>query len=168
MVQPNERLSRAMQDDLCGVRFKRWFPLQTTKCQLPYDMMFVAHEAGVNPTTSAITRSSEIAGVFEIARIVWSQKRTALATFFALISVVFVAFSVITPTYEASTLVVVGQNALDGSPEALSTTEISTTLAQIVESEEVIRQAVEKVGLTKLVGPTNDPLTLRDAPGIRD
>jgi uncharacterized protein involved in exopolysaccharide biosynthesis len=132
-------------------------------------MMFVAREAGVNSTTSAITRSSEIAGVFEIARIVWSQKRTALAAFLALIGVVFVACSVITPTYEASTLLVVGQNALDGSPEALqSTAEISTTLARIVESEEVIRQAVEKVGLTKLVGPINSPLTLRDAPGIRD
>jgi uncharacterized protein involved in exopolysaccharide biosynthesis len=131
--------------------------------------MFATHEATGNPATGVITRSSEIAHIFEFARAVWSQKRPALATFFALIGVVFVACSAITPTFEASTLLVVGQNALDGSPEALrSTSETSTSLAWIVESEEVIRQAAEKVGLTKLVGPINSPLivTLRAMPVI--
>jgi uncharacterized protein involved in exopolysaccharide biosynthesis len=133
--------------------------------------MFAIHETGGNPATAVIVRSSEVAGAFEIARTVWSRKRLALATFIAVIGVVFVACSVITPTFEASTLLVVGQNALDRSPAALqSTLETSTSLARIVGSEEVIRQAVEKVGLTKLVGPINSPqlVTLRAMPVIRE
>jgi uncharacterized protein involved in exopolysaccharide biosynthesis len=112
------------------------------------------YQAGEKLAAGVMPTGSEFGRLFDVARIMWKQKRPGLVTFFASIGLVFVAYSLITPTFEASTLLVVGQNALEGSPEALgSSQETSTSMVRIVESEEVIRQAVEKVGLTKLVGP---------------
>jgi uncharacterized protein involved in exopolysaccharide biosynthesis len=112
------------------------------------------YQAAANLTKKALRTGSGFESFFDVARILGKQKRPALGTFFALIVLVFIAYSLITPTFEASTLLVVGQNALDRSPEVLGdASETSTSMVPIVGSEEVIRQAVEKVGLTELIGP---------------
>jgi uncharacterized protein involved in exopolysaccharide biosynthesis len=124
------------------------------------------YQAAANLTKKALRTGSGFESFFDVARILGKQKRPALGTFFALIVLVFIAYSLITPTFEASTLLVVGQNALDRSPEVLGdASETSTSMVPIVGSEEVIRQAVEKVGLTELIGPI-DNLTFRTRPVI--
>jgi len=124
------------------------------------------YQAGVKLAAGVIPTGSEFGRLFDVSRIMWKQKRPGLVTFFASIGLVFVAYSLVTPAFEASTLLVVGQNALDGSREALgSSSETSTSMVPIVGSEEVIRQAIEKVGLTELIGPIDNP-TLRTMPVI--
>jgi uncharacterized protein involved in exopolysaccharide biosynthesis len=130
--------------------------------------MFVLRET---VEKSAKTISSEVTLIVEVARAVWRWKRLALGTFLALSDLVFVACFVITPKFEASTLLVVGQNSLDGSSEASrSTSEFSASMVQIVESPDVIRRAVEQVGLAKLVRSTNNPTigTVRTIPVISE
>ncbi len=95
----------------------------------------------------------------EIARVLLRRKRPALVAFSAVVGAVFIACSFITPRFEASALVFVGQGALDEAPQGLrKTAESSISLARIAESEEVIRQAAQEVGLANLVGPTDSAL----------
>lgn len=61
-----------------------------------------------------------------------------------------------TPSFEASATLIVGQGAQPRSyePEQLSRT--SQSIARIAESEEVIQDAVQKVGLDRLVDQSSD------------
>jgi uncharacterized protein involved in exopolysaccharide biosynthesis len=96
----------------------------------------------------------------EIVTILLRRKRPALVAFAAVVGIVLIACAFITPRFEASALLVVGQGALDGPTQSLrKIAESSISLARIAESEEVIRRAAEEVGLARLIGATDSPPT---------
>ena len=87
---------------------------------------------------------------------VWRHKFVFLITSATVFSAVIVGCLAIQPIYEGSTLLIGGQVNLEQLPDASrKPVQTSNSLSRIAESEEVVRQAIEKVGLTNLVDNVN-------------
>jgi len=83
---------------------------------------------------------------------VWRHKvMMAFCASAGVILSVFV-YLMLTPVYEASTALIIGQNAPDSRPDPArkSTTTEAATLAHVAASEEVIRGAIKAVGVNRL------------------
>ena len=114
--------------------------------------MFEYRSSYVGLTSPAYVR------LLEFSRVVWREKRIFSIAFVASMTLVFVAYLLVSPKYEASSLLLVGQDSI-GEPRAGigTTVETSASMVRIIESEDVIREAVARVGLAKLVTPTGGP-----------
>jgi uncharacterized protein involved in exopolysaccharide biosynthesis len=107
--------------------------------------MFESHEIRTSPRTRG--------PVIDITGIVWKRRWLALGAFFVAIILVLAAAIAITPTFEASSLLVVDQSTIDSSRDTKRSGGTGALLARIAESDDVIRKAIDQVGLEKLVGP---------------
>lgn len=90
-----------------------------------------------------------------LSRLVWENKWLTSIAFAVSIGLAVISYLLVAPRYEASTLLLVGQNAIEESRDIVgSTSDPSAAMVRIIESDDVIRDAVEKVGLASLVDPT--------------
>jgi len=86
-----------------------------------------------------------------VATSVWRHKFTMVVCTGVGVALAVFAYLMIVPVYEATTALVIGQNAPDSrqDPARKSTTE-AATLAHVAGSEEVIRDAITAVGVSRL------------------
>lgn len=107
-----------------------------------------------------------------ILRVIWRQRVAFIVTSSTLFFVTFVAFLLMEPVYEGSTLLIVGQTNLhqpaDGAQRGA---EFNASLARIAQSDEVIRRAAEQVGIDRVIAnpdsaPTSLLLTIRSRLGL--
>ena len=84
--------------------------------------------------------------------VVW-RKRLLVAAFMAGgLILAAVAYVLVTPTYEASTLILASQTDLERDASAEKPrVEAVNSLSKILESEEVLRAAIEQVGLYQIL-----------------
>ncbi len=84
------------------------------------------------------------------------QRKLRFCTVFVLcFGAICLGMLVMTPSYEASTVLIGGQPDLESSTAAIKrSSDSGLSLAGIAESEEVLRAAIAIVGLSNLVGPT--------------
>ena len=99
---------------------------------------------------AGIDRSIET--VIKVAWVaVWRHKFAFLATSGGLFTVALVAMLRIQPMYEGATLLISGQMSLEQLPDSShKPAETPEALARIGDSEEVVGDAIEKVGLSRL------------------
>jgi uncharacterized protein involved in exopolysaccharide biosynthesis len=102
--------------------------------------------------------SNEYEGLLKLARVISREKRIISIAFAVSIALAFVAYSLVSPKYEATSLLLVGQNSIGEQRADIGTAvETSSSMVSIIQSEDVIRDAVGRVGLLTLV-PANDVL----------
>lgn len=96
-------------------------------------------------------RSLEL-GIKNTVAAVWRHKIIFLLTSSTVFAAVIVGVLSIQPVYEGATLLIGGQVNLEQLPDgSRKPVQSSTSLSRIAESEEVVRQAIEKVGVGTLV-----------------
>jgi uncharacterized protein involved in exopolysaccharide biosynthesis len=89
----------------------------------------------------------------EIPKLVWRHKFLSVLSLCAGLAAAFVVSAVVKPTYDASATIIVGPGASDRMQDPLQQARANESLARLAESEEVVRDAVEKVGLDALAIP---------------
>ncbi len=95
-------------------------------------------------------------GIRRLILAVWRHKFLAVLTSGLVFAALMVGVLAIRPLYEASTTLIGGQAELQRTPgEAQKPAETGNALSRIADSDFVVRQAIEKVGLHRLVDNAN-------------
>ena len=104
------------------------------------------------------TSHAHAIAVFSILR---KRKLLAFTAMCAGIGIVLAGAHLISPSFDASATLVVGTGRADRSTDSTQLARTNASLARIAESEEVIRAAVQKVGLDQLVEKPSDEAPAR-------
>ena len=103
-------------------------------------------------------------GILALWLAVWRSKLLFLFVTGVVFALIVVGSLAIQPTYEGSTMLIGGQGSLEPLPDgSRRQAETSASLARIAESEEVVGEAIEKIGLATLVPDPGPPAASRFA-----
>lgn len=80
----------------------------------------------------------------------WRHKLILLSSILVVFSLAVAAYLRTTPVYEASTSLLVGQDQTDVAAGALLPTEVLNSQVRIADSDDVVRAAIERVGLDRI------------------
>lgn len=89
----------------------------------------------------------------------WRHKHLVVLSILVMFALAVAAYLKTTPTYEASTLLLVGQDRSDAAAGGLLPTEVLNSQARIADSDSVLRAAIEHVGLDRLPEAEPGPLS---------
>ena len=106
--------------------------------------------------------------ISRIAAVVWRRKILAVFAFAVGASIAVVIVAAVKPSYDATATIMVGPVLAGRAQEPLQEARTNESLARLAQSEAVVRDAIQRVGLDVLLPHTETiPAVLRDRQQLR-